>query len=407
MGFTVEQECPQCGGRIDLDETDHILRCPYCGTENYLYSPDYFRFVLPHKSLDKEVVYAPYLRFKGNVYYCMDLNLGQRVVDITHIGVSLNGIPSSLGLRPQAMKMKFVSQSTQGSFLKFSLKATDIVKKAAALTSSGMSGRLYHRAFIGESISLIYMPFFVQGGDIFDAILNRPIAVTREDAAGFPDQVSASKWKISFIPTLCPQCGWNFTAEKDSVVLLCGNCSTAWEVSEGRFQKVQAFTVEARKGTDAYLPFWKISAAVKGLDIASFADFIRVTNQPIVISGQWENEEMCFWSPAFKIRPKVFLQLSKQVTVFQRLLSPVKLLPKKNLHPVTMPVSEAEQAMKIILAASAVTKNNVFPFLPEISFEVKGRSLVYLPFTDTGSDMVLQDARISVNRQALEYGRRL
>ena len=137
MGFTVEQDCPQCGGAIDLDETDRILRCPYCGTENFLYTPDHFRFVLPHNSPDKEITYAPYLRFKGNVYFCMDLDIGHRVVDITHTGVSLNGLPSSLGLRPQAMKMKFFSQSTQGSFLKFSLKATDIVSKAAALTSAG------------------------------------------------------------------------------------------------------------------------------------------------------------------------------------------------------------------------------------------------------------------------------
>lgn len=408
MGFTVEQECPQCGGPIDLDETDHILRCPYCGIENFLYAPDHFRFVLPHNSPGNEITYAPYLRFKGNVYFCADFNIGHRVVDITHTGVSVKGLPSSLGLRPQAMKIKFVSQSTQGSFLKFSLKPIDIISKAATLTAAGLSGQLYHRAFIGETISLIYMPLFVQGDRIFDAILNRPISIiSDEDEIFGSDQGRKPKWQLNFLPTLCPRCGWNLGAEKDSVALVCGNCSTAWEVSEGKFREIDAWTVQAREDISRYLPFWKISATAKGIDIVSFADFVRVTNQPVVIAGQWENEEMNFWIPAFKIRPKVFLQLSKQITLFQRRLSPDKSIPKQKIHPVTLPLTEAAQAMKITLACSAVTKNKVFPFLPEVSFGIKASSLVYLPFTDTGNDLILQDARISINRQALEFGRRL
>ena len=107
MGFTVEQDCPQCGGPIELDETDHLLRCPYCHVKNYLFTPKYFRYLLPLKAPHKEIIYAPYLRFKGNVFYCTGSTVGHRVVDITHVGLPLGGIPASLGLRPQTMKMKF------------------------------------------------------------------------------------------------------------------------------------------------------------------------------------------------------------------------------------------------------------------------------------------------------------
>ncbi|MEA2039261.1 MAG: hypothetical protein U9N82_05465 [Thermodesulfobacteriota bacterium] len=105
MGFTVEQECPQCGAPIELDETDHVLHCPYCGINNFLFAPHYYRFVLQHKAPDKKIIYVPYLRFKGNVYFCMDRTVSHRIVDITHVGVSFKSFPISLGVRPQAMKV--------------------------------------------------------------------------------------------------------------------------------------------------------------------------------------------------------------------------------------------------------------------------------------------------------------
>ena len=175
MGFIVEQECPQCGATIELDETDHLLLCPYSNVKNFIFATDYFRFVLPHKASDKEMIYAPYLRFKGNVFYCQGRTVGHRVVDITHVGLKFRGIPLSLGLRPQAMKMKFLEPGIGGSFLKFSLKAADILAKAGRIPSSS-SGEVFHRAYIGETLSIIYLPLFVEGNRIFDAVLNRPIA---------------------------------------------------------------------------------------------------------------------------------------------------------------------------------------------------------------------------------------
>ena len=408
MGFIIEQECPQCGGPIELDETDHILRCPYCSVENYLFTPNYFRFILPHKATGNEIFYVPYLRFKGTVYYCQDLTIGHRFLDITHIGLKAKDIPYSLGLRPQAMKMKFVKPADEGSFLKFSLKATGIVAKAASLTSGRSSGRILHRAYIGETLSLIYLPLFLAGGKIFDAILNRPIADLPQDQEIFRSQIiSKPKWKLSFIPTLCPQCGWNLNGEKNSVVLTCGNCDTAWEALEGKFRKVDLWAISGQDKESVYLPFWKISAIAKGVKINSFADFIRVTNQPLVIDKKWENQSMSFWIPAFKIRPKVFLQLSKQITVSQRHLRPEKEIPKKNLYPVTLPQTEAAQAMKITLADSTVTKKSVLPLLPDVMFHVLDSALIYLAFTDTGHEMVLQKKHISINKQALQFGRQL
>jgi predicted RNA-binding Zn-ribbon protein involved in translation (DUF1610 family) len=408
MGFTVEQDCPQCGAPIELDETDHLMLCPYCHVKSFLYAPDYFRFVLPHKAPDEEIIYAPFLRFKGNVYFCTDQMVGHRIVDITRVGVDLKGLPGTLGFRPQTMKMKFVNPDTAGSFLRFTLKASDILAKAGKLSSGSSSDPILHRAFIGETLSLIYLPLYVNANTLFDAVLNRPIGKLSEGAETFESAINRNpRWKLSFMATLCPQCGWNLEGERDSVVLTCGNCETAWEASKGKFIRVIYFEVPGHAEGSRYLPFWKISVRGEGVEINSFADFIRLTNQPRVLGKEWENEEMSFWSPAFKIRPKIFLNLSRQFTISQDHLQTEEEIPKKHLYPVTLPRSEAIQAMKVILANSTLTKNNVFPYLPAIKFDINDSALVYLPFKESGHEMIQEQMQISINKNTLEFGRQL
>jgi hypothetical protein len=140
--------------------------------------------------------------------------------------------------------------------------------------------------------------------------------------------------------------------------------------------------------------------------IDSFADFIRLTNQPRVVGEEWEEEDMSFWAPAFKIRPKVFLHLSKQFTVLQEQFQTDEDIHGKDLYPVTLPRTEAIQALKVILASTAVNKKNVMPHLPQIRFEVKRASLVFLPFTERGLELIQQQMSISINKNTLEYGRR-
>jgi Zn finger protein HypA/HybF involved in hydrogenase expression len=408
MGFTIEQDCPQCGGPVELDETDRLLRCPYCDVKSYLFAKDYYRYQLPNISPEKDIIYAPYLRFKGTVYFCKGLTIGHRIIDITHLGLELDNIPVSLGLRPQAMKMRFVTPETQGSFLKFSIKPTDILTKAGKLTSGSSGEQILHRAFIGETMSLIYLPMYIEGDRLFDGVLNRPIATLPRGHDDLESLITKnSRWKMEFIPTLCPQCGWTLEGERDSVVMTCSNCHSAWEVVEGKFVRVTLSVAAGQDKDRLYLPFWKISARAKGIEIESFSDFIRITNQPRVIDDESGKEVMSYWSPAFKIRPKLFLNLSRQLTVSQRRFQEEETISGKRIYPVTLQRSEAVQALKIILASSAVYKKNVLPHLPRISFEIKSSVLVFLPFTETNHDMIQQDMGISVNKQGIEFGRQL
>jgi hypothetical protein len=408
MAFTIEQECPQCGAPIDLDETDHLILCPFCNVKNYFCAQDYFRFVLPHKAPDKTIIYAPYMRFKGEVYRCKGASINHRIVDITHLGTSYEQLPISLGLRPQAMKMKFVTPDVHGSFFTCSLKPSDVLTIVDQHLSIFSPGKLFHQTYIGDAFSLIYLPLFVQDNRIYDAVINRPIAALPDGEDAFSSAGDGNPgWHITFMATLCPQCGWNLDGERDSVVLTCGNCDTAWEASEGTFVQVACGVVPGEGEDINYLPFWKITAQDEAMGINTYADLIRITKRPIVIQTDWHNRELAFWIPAFKIRPKVFLRLVRQMTIFQKDFTMEEKIPTKNLYPVTLSRDEAAQALKITLASAVMTKRKFFPLLPQVNLTIKKSHLVYLPFRAMGHDIIQEQLEISVNKNTLKYGRYL
>lgn len=408
MGYTVEQECPQCGAPIELEETDHLILCPYCHVKNYLFARDYFRFLLPHKTPDQAIIYAPYMRLKGEVYLCKGASIGHSIVDITYQGAVYEQLPISLGLRPQAMKMHFVTPKVSGTFLQCTLSPSDVLATMNKRTSVFSPGKLFHRAYIGETFSLIYLPLFVHDNKICDAVIKKPLATLPPGEDIFtPAREAKPTWQITFMATICPQCGWDLDGERDSVVLTCSNCDTAWEASEARFTPV-AFGAVPGKGEDIrYLPFWKITARDEGLGINSYADFIQITKRPRVQQKGWENRELSFWIPAFKIRPKVFLHLARQMTILQQEWQTNEHIPPKNLYPVTLPRSEAAQCLKVTLASAVMTKRKFFPLLPDVNFTVTRSHLVYLPFRAMGNDMIEEHLNICVNKNTLKYGRYL
>ena len=133
MGFTIEQNCPQCGAPVELDETDHLMKCPYCDVKSFMFASDYYRFVMPPRVPIKELIYIPYLHFKGPAYYAQGQKVASRIVDITDLGAPLSFLPQSLGMRTQTVKMQFVTPETQGSFLKFTMNPDEIMERAARL----------------------------------------------------------------------------------------------------------------------------------------------------------------------------------------------------------------------------------------------------------------------------------
>lgn len=408
MGFVVALSCPQCGGTIECDEADHFLRCPYCNAGSFVYSRDFFRYVLPWKQNYETLVFVPYLRFRGAVYFCKGVEVDYRVVDVSHLGVPFNILPATLGLRPQAMKIRFVDPEQTGFFLRCFLSVAKLLEKTGNQLLPTVGEKLYHRAYIGETMSLIYLPLAIMEDRVIDAVTDQQIARIDDGTASLTSfQDKDWKWKPSFLVALCPGCGSDLAGDKDSVAMLCKNCQSVWEAGVENWVHVESRVFPAVEPPALYLPFWAMTVQASGVEINSYADFLRASNQPRVVRQEWEQREIRFWTPAFKINPKIFLRLSSQLTIIQPDIADVPALPQGKVFPVTLPKNEAVQALKIILANSSVNKKDIMPRLPDTQFSVKSTSLVYLPFLEQSHEFFQEKLGLQINRQSLDYGRLL
>ncbi len=408
MSLSVEQDCPQCAGSLELEETDRLLRCSFCNVQSFLGNTGPLHFILPRRQPDPFTIYAPYLRFKGTIYSCLHNRIEHRFADISIRGVKLSFLPISLGLRPQAMKMRFATPGFPGSFLKKATHGDDILKRAAKNLHI-RDEEILHQAFIGDALNIIYLPLSIRDEAIIDGILESPLCQIPDGSTPFADSgIESYAWKPFFLSALCPQCGWNLEGEPDSVVLFCSNCNTAWQAGGNRFSEVRVKVTPTTDKEALFIPFWKFQVKAKGIKLDTFADYIRMTNQALVIQPEWEEMELYFVSPAFKVRPNDFLRLGTQMTISQRYtLDSSESIPAKNLHPVTLAHSDAAKSLKTILANSAVSRASVFPLLPEIEFEIKEYFLQYLPFEKTSHELRQIKLGVTINQRVLGYGRSL
>jgi hypothetical protein len=268
---------------------------------------------------------------------------------------------------------------------------------------------LYHRAYIGEEVSFIYLPLLHTDSGLVDAVQDR-LLVDSEHAAAFPLRGARfnPRWQVHFLATLCPRCGNPLDGEGDCLVLTCTNCDTAWQAGPSGLERIDCRIVPGGQDTALYLGFWKISAHLPTMKIWSFADFLQRTNQPVVSRAEWHERVMHFWIPAFKLRPKIFLQAGRQATVGQwRLAGEEEVHIVPGLYPVTLPEDEARQALKIILAACATSRKKIFPLLAGARPENISSSLVFLPFVDRNHDWLQPQTGTVVAKSVLDFGRRL
>jgi hypothetical protein len=79
-------------------------------------------------------------------------------------------------------------------------------------------------------------------------------------------------------------------------------------------------------------------------------------------------------------------------------------IPQDPFHPVTLPVQEAVESLKVVLAESALPKKNFLQKLPEISIQAESFTLVYVPFTSSASEFINPAMSLSINKNTLRWG---
>jgi DNA-directed RNA polymerase subunit RPC12/RpoP len=404
----IEYQCPQCGAPAILKETDRLFACEFCRVKSYLFQKDFFRYMLPNSApKNKDLLFFPYWRFKGMVFSCVEDGIKHRFIDFSHQAVESGYFPVSVGLRSQALKLNFVTPESQGYFLRPTQPFKNVMSIFNHRFTTSLPHPIFHQSHIGETLSLIYSPYYAND-KIFDAILNQPVSSDLPDnfnvtllQGGRPDG------RIHFIPTLCPDCGWDLEGRRDALVLNCKNCHSVWRPTANGFKKLRFATLPTSQENIIYLPFWRIKAGVTGIALNSYADLVRIANIPKAIKKKWEDVEFRFWTLAFKVRPQIFLRLARNLTLAQPQEKLVRELPDTRFHPVTLPIEEAIESLTVNLAGFMKPQKDLFPMLRDITITPKSYLLVYIPLIEQHHEVIHPEFHLNINKNQLDLASNL
>lgn len=391
-----------------MDETDRLFRCGFCRVGSYLDVPDFFRYTLPHKApRGKELIYFPYWRFKGMLFSCTRRGVENRFIDVSHQAVESPQFPFSLGFRSQTQKLHFADGERPGIFVKPQISFKEILPHWTAQFSAKLPKPILHQDYIGETRSLLYSPFYLDQ-KVMDGILNRPVSSAAIDEIPAdllrPD---SRNWPLTFIPSLCPQCGWDLAGQRDSLALNCTNCLTVWQAKQGRLEQLKAAHIPQEGADVRYMPFWRIKADVRGTDLTSYADLVKLANLPKAPQPEWDQIPFYFWSPAFKVRPQNLLTFANAVTLNQPTGRLTAGQPRGHLQAVNMPLQEAAESLKLSLAGFMRPRERMVERLPAIEIQARRFLLVYLPFREGPHEFVHSGLTLAVNKNMLNHARNL
>ncbi len=356
---------------------------------------------------DKELLYVPYWRFKGMRFSCLAGKMEHQLVDVSHKAIDDEQFPSSVGLRSQTQKLRFASSEIKGRFLTTTLSFSKMIDIVDKRFNASLSRPIVHQANIGDSLSIIYSPFYFDGR-LVDAILNQPI--TKKLADDFDTSVYAGNhldWNLRFLPTLCPHCGWDLEGKRDSLVLGCGNCRSVYKPGQNGFSKLTAVHLAGAGEHLRYLPFWRIKADISNIALNSYADLVREANLPKTVQPGMPDPAFHFWALAFKVRPQFFIKLSQTMTIAQPAGKFLRGTPSSNLHPVNLPLKEALESLKLTLSGIIKPRRKVMSILPDIQITPRSFVLVYLPFVEKQHDLVQPGMGLAVNKNMLAHAKNL
>jgi len=364
--------------------------------------------VLPHPAAEnKEVVYFPYWRFKGMLFFCGPTGIQQRFVDHSQQAIVSPYFPFSVGVRSQAMKIRFVTPDTEGRFLKPDLNPQKIFGNFEERFGKSLPKPIIHQSHIGETLSLIYSPFYVKD-KLYDAILDKPVSDVLPEEFSLDDFADTDPRRhIGFVSTLCPNCGWDLDGERDALVLRCKNCNSTWYPVGRKLKQMKFAQIAGRGENTTYLPFWRIRAKISGLELNSYADLVNIANLPRAIQKDWHDIAFRFWIPAFKVRPRIFLRLASQLTVVQPQNELVPQLPANRIHPSNLPVEEALESLKLTLASFMKPRKTCTEKLPDIKVTAKSFTLVYFPFNEEHHEFIQPDYKIAISKNVISLSSNL
>ncbi len=410
INFKVQHQCPQCGAPILLEEESLFFECEFCRVRSCISQKGFGRYFFSPSEEIKEnenLFYLPYWRFKGVRYTCSLKGVEYKFLDLSRLAMreAPKQVAVSLGFRSQALALKHISPETKGIFLRpldYKQTLLDLDKRLQQSNNN-----IYHEN-IGETLSLIYSPFCIKDGILFDGILNKPIGPCDVNEINIDNFDACRPGKdMFFIPGLCPSCGWDLEGNSDSLVLVCRNCETLWRSHKKELVKIKFSCEKPENQGDVLLPFWKIDTDFSHLRLKSYTDLVNFANLPQVPKKEAGKQLISFWAPAFKIRPKIFLRLIKQLAILQPGDHLKKQFARHELSSVNLPSSEAVESIKITLAAIMKPASQYLSLLSKIKTTPTAIKLIYLPFESKPHDFYHSQLGVSINKNSLKLSSNL
>ena len=376
---------------------------------------DFFRYVLPHTTqAEQELIYFPYWRYKGMLFFCGPASIANRFVDVSHQAIETTRFPLSVGVRSQAMKLRFLSAEMEGRFLNPRLTFDSITANFETRFGKALPKPILHQAHIGEALSLIYSPFYLKD-KLYDAIIDKPASakVWADFNTAWAD-FNIDHWDdespqshIHFVSTLCPNCGWDLEGQRDSLVILCKNCNSAWYPVGRKLKPLKFAHIPETGDNTLYLPFWRIRAEISGIDLKSYADLVKVANLPKAVQTGWEDIPFRFWIPAFKVRPQLFLRLASHLTASQPREELIPELPADRIYPSTLPVKEAIESLEITLSDFMKPRKKMMEKFHNIHIDPQSFTLIYVPFNEEHHEFINHDYQIAINKNVMAHAKNL
>lgn len=404
MGLKVQHECPQCGAEVQIEDSDRVLICAYCGVASLLHTSQYYRFKLPVHHPGKDLQWIPYLYFKGSAFLIENGEVAERVLHVSAPGAPSIHLPPSLGYRAQTQKLRFVKADDEGEFVRFSLKPNDLLKNALVVAGASKHG---HVAFIGETASVIYLPLTRTRESLMDAVTGQTLlSLPQLD----PPLVEPPVGDLSFTAAMCPRCGVALQTSSAAVAFPCTNCDSVWESVSGRLVlRASLSCCEATSNGQVYLPFWTFQVS-RGAP-TTWGELSNTTGQPLA-RRQPSGDTWRFWCPAFKVRPRVLLRLAERLS-----LTPMwpaaafdnpdrSPIPRHNCHPITLPSREAAEMLPVAMASMTFTvldRPALFASQPTLHQPV----VAFVAFASIGQYLVNHSLSLSISQASLGFGETL
>ncbi|MFQ5444886.1 MAG: hypothetical protein ACE5EK_09750, partial [Nitrospinales bacterium] len=128
---------------------------------------------------------------------------------------------------------------------------------------------------------------------------------------------------------------------------------------------------------------------------------------PKVARKGWKEMKFHFWTPAFKVRPQLFLRLSTYMTLSVPPTNLVPEMPGTRFYPVTLPVKEGVETLKILLANFIKPRNVFIEKLRDIHIKPKSFLLVFIPFISENQELIQPTHHLVINKNVLGFAKNL